>query len=169
MATTEMSTSTLEEREQMFQKDLNALRSAISKVNPDEVSDDAIPTNNALLRGTAEAITANVHWWGFDINCNEKLTQDIIAGVTGTQALGGLIGGALAFTGVVTGGIAALLGAAFAAAFALKAEEIKLINNGNGVNFPISWLQLAPVISSIPGGPSTIIIAIMAFIHPVRN
>ncbi len=117
----------------------------------------------------SEHIQAEMHWWGVDIIMNEKLTQDVIQGVTGAGALAGLLGPALGALGVVTAGIAAVIAAGLAAAFALKIGEIKIIDNGNGVHWPITWVQWAALVASVPMGPAGIVTAAMVFIHPVRN
>ncbi len=121
------------------------------------------------LAVAGEKIDVEVNWWGIDFIMNEKLTQDVIAGTTAGGALGTLIGAALGAAGVVTGGIATLIGAALASAFSLKVAEMKIVNNGNGVHWPVTWLQWAPVLAAVPGGPATILAALMVFVHPVRN
>jgi hypothetical protein len=161
---------TLEDRQKQFEMDLNLLKNGITGGVEGTCLTDIEELKllpNQL--NAAEHLTVQTHWWGFDINCNEKLTQDIISGTIASGPLATAIASALATAGVVTGGIATMIGAAFAAAFALKAAEIKLVDNGNGVHFPITWLQLAPVVSAIPSGPAGLITAIMVFIHPVRN
>jgi hypothetical protein len=79
------------------------------------------------------------------------------------------IAAAFGAAGIVSGGVAAAMGAGFAAAFALKVAEIKIVNDGKGVNWPITWLQWGAVAAAVPGGPASIVGAIMVFIHPVRN
>jgi hypothetical protein len=122
-----------------------------------------------LLGAGGEQISAHTKWWGVDIVMNEKLTQDVIAGVTAGGPLAGAIAAALSAAGAVTGGVATAIGAAFAAVFALKVAEIKIIDNGGGVHWPISWVQWAALVAAVPGGPAAITAAAMAFIHPVRN
>ena len=131
--------------------------------------DDAPMAKRTAARGVAEQITASVHWWGVDIVMNEKLTQDIIAGVTGTGTVGGLIAAALGAAGVVTGGIATLIGAGIAAVIGVKVAQIKITNNGNGVHWPITWVQWAALLAAVPGGPAAILAAGAIFLHPIRN
>jgi hypothetical protein len=90
------------------------------------------------LHDETEHISISTHWWGFDIVTNEKLTQDIITGVTGAGPVGGLVAAALGVAGVVTGGVATIIGGAVAVIFAAKITEIKLIGNSNGVHWPIT-------------------------------
>lgn len=129
---------------------------------------EALGTKSAATK-SGEKIDATTHWWGFDIVMNEKLTQDIIDGTVGVGTLGPLVAAALGAAGIVTGGVATLIGAACAAAFGLKVAEIKIVNNGKGVHWPITWLQWAAVLAAVPSGPGGLIAAIMLFIHPVRN
>ncbi len=117
----------------------------------------------------AEKISVDKHWWGIDIVMNEKLTQDIITGITGSGALAGAIASAFGGAGVITGGVAAIIGAGIAGVVALKVMEIKLVDNGNGVHWPITWLQWAALIAAVPTGPAGVIAAGMVFLHPLRN
>ena len=130
---------------------------------------DEAPMMRRAASGTAEQITATVHWWGVDINMNNKLTEDIISGITGTGAVGGLIASALGAAGVVTGGIATVIGAGIAAVVAIKIAQIKITNNGNGVHWPITWVQWAALLAAVPGGPAAILAAGALFLHPIRN
>lgn len=161
---------TLEERQNQFNMDLNLLKNGLvnSIANSGFEEIKCLDTAPNQLNAS-EKVTVNTHWWGFDINCNEKLTQDIVDGAIASGPLASAIAAALAAAGVVSGGIATVIGAAFAAAFALKVAEIKVVDNGKGVHFPVTWLQLAAVTAALPAGPAGIIVAIMAFIHPVRN
>ncbi len=169
--------TTIDTRQNQFENDLQLLKNALNheKFSVDysavKLDSDNITTANAIPNelNESEKITVETHWWGVDFVLNEKLTQDIIAGTIASGPLATAIAAALAAAGVVTGGIATALGAGFAAAFALKAAEIKIVDNGKGVHFPVTWLQWAPVIASIPTGPAGIVAAIMVFIHPVRN
>jgi hypothetical protein len=149
---------------------INALKEMGIAVNePSLAYDDAPMAKRTAARGAAEQITASVHWWGVDIVMNEKLTQDIISGVTGTGTIGGLIAAALGAAGVVTGGIATLIGAGIAAVVGIKVAQIKITNNGNGVHWPITWVQWAALLAAVPGGPAAILAAGALFLHPVRN
>ena len=68
----------------------------------------------------------------------------------------------------MTAGAAGILGAALAAAFALKVAEMKAIDNGNGVLWAFSWPQIAALLAAVPGGPMGVTAAAMVFIHPTR-
>jgi hypothetical protein len=116
-----------------------------------------------------EEISVNSHWWGIDVVMNEKLTQDIITGLTASGALGGIIGGAIGAAGIVTGGVATVIGGAIALIIAAKTAEVKIVDNGKGVHWPISWPQWAALIAALPMGVAGIVAAGMAFIHPLRN
>jgi len=116
-----------------------------------------------------ERITVSKRWWGIDIVMNDKLTQDVIAGVEGGGALAAGITSAFATASVITGGAAAVIGVALAAIFAAKVFEIKVIDNGKGVHWPISWPQWAALIGSAPAGPTAIVAVAMVVLHPLRN
>lgn len=118
---------------------------------------------------TGEQISAECHWWGVDIITNEKLTEDIINGTVTAGALGGSIAAAFGVAGILTGGLATVIGAGLAVAFALKVYEMQLINAGNGVHWPISWVQWAGLLAGAAGGPVGITAAAMLWIHPGRN
>jgi hypothetical protein len=62
-----------------------------------------------------------------------------------------------------------MIGAAFAAAFGLKAAEIKIIDNGKGVYWPITWPQWAVIAAAAPSGPAILTAAISAVVHPLPN
>lgn len=127
------------------------------------------PELTAEALAAAEKIVVKKKWWGLVIVMNEKATQDVIDGVSAGGPLAGAIAAAFGAAGIVSGGVAAAMGAGFAAAFALKVAEIKIVNDGKGVNWPITWLQWGAVAAAVPGGPASIVGAIMVFIHPVRN
>lgn len=116
-----------------------------------------------------EEIWAEKYWWGFEIHTNEKMTDNIVDGVTVGGPLSAAIVATLTALGLVTGGVGTAVGAAFAAAFALKTAEIKIVHNHKGVYWPVTWLQWAAVLAAAPGGPGSLSAAIMAFIHPVRK
>ena len=168
--------TSLEMRQKQFEQDLKLLEAGLNQDQSEDygiidVDSENIVKANAIPNSLneSEKVTIGRHWWGFNIKCNEKLTQDIIEGTVASGTLGTAIAAAFGAAGIVTGGVATAIGAAFAAAFVLKVAEIKIINNGKGVHFPVTWLQLAPVLLAVPTGPSGIVVAIMVFIHPVRN
>lgn len=166
--------------EQNFEKAKNDLQRALDSqivsikelgmtVSEPSLAYDEAPMARRAVSATSEQISASVHWWGVDIVMNEKLTQDIISGITGTGAIGGLIASALGAAGVVTGGIATVIGAGIAAVVALKIAQIKITDNGNGVHWPITWLQWAALLAAVPAGPAGILAAGAVFLHPIRN
>lgn len=108
-------------------------------------------------------------WWGIDVTMNEELTQAIISGLIVGAPLVSLITTSLAALEIVTAPIAAVIAAALAASFAVKVAEIKLVDEGDGVHWPISWLQWAAVVAAVPAGPAGVIAAILVFIHPLKN
>lgn len=113
---------------------------------------------------------ANLHWWGIDFTMNEGLTQAVANGTIASGALTTLISSALIVGSVLTGPLVAPIAAGFTAAFILKASEIKLVDQGNGVYWPITWVQWALVLSALPiAGPPGVIAQIMLFIHPLPN
>lgn len=116
-----------------------------------------------------EKVSVKTHWWGVDIKMNEKLTQDIVSGITGAGPLGSAIATALSAGGLITGGVATAIGAAIAAICAAKIAEIKIFDKGKGVHWPITWIQWGQLLSAVPIGPAGIIATAMAFIHPLRN
>jgi hypothetical protein len=174
---------TLEEKfEQLLKKaEAGSGREAFFANIQTELRDAAIPLVETI-NGTAGTVdkapavadtnyqcTIDPHWWGIDIIMNEDLTQAIATGAIVGPPLAALVSGALAFAGVLTGPLAAVVGGAFATALALKTVQIKLTDQGQGVHWPISWLQWAAVLAAVPAGPPGIVAAIILFFHPVPN
>jgi len=126
---------------------------------------NAIP--NSL--NTSESVIIKTHWWGIDIILNNKLTTDIIDGTAATGTVTTAIVAALGVAGLLTGGAATIMGGAVAAAFALKTAELKIVNNGKGVHFPVTWPQWGTLLVALPAGVAGIIAALLLFIHPLRN
>jgi hypothetical protein len=118
---------------------------------------------------TGEELTVETHWYGITFTMNEKLTQDIINGTTAGGVLSGLVVSALGLAGVMTGGIATVIGGIVATVFAAKIAEMKIIDNGNGLYWPITWPQWAILLASVAGGPTTMLAAAMIALHPLRN
>lgn len=121
-----------------------------------------------MIKG-AEQVSIKKHWWGVDIIMNEKMTQDIIHGITATGPVGGAIAAAFGAAGIITGGVATVIGAGIAAVVAVKVAQIKITDNGKGVHWPITWLQWGALLAAIPGGPAGIAAAGVLFLHPIRN
>jgi len=132
-------------------------------------SSKQLPARFDTAPNDTEQCSVNVSWWGYDIVMNNKLTDDVTSGTIATGTLGTIIATALSAGGVVTGPIGAALAAGFAAAFGIKVLEIKVVNNGSGVHFPVSWIQQGLVVAAISTGPLGVVAAILAFIHPLRN
>lgn len=123
-----------------------------------------------ILLESSEKITITKHWWGIDIKMNEKLTQDIIDGIIGTGVVGAAIATALGATGVITSGIALIIAAGIAGVVAIKIAQIKIINNGKGVHWPITWApQWAALIATAPTGPAAVLAEGALFLHPLEN
>lgn len=130
------------------------------------------PTKKSSLarsKSSSRKILVKKRWWGIVIYMSERLTQDIISGAMAAGALGKLIAVGFGAAGVVTGGVAAVLGAGIATIAILKIVQIRLVNNGKGVNWPISWFQWAALMAAVPSGPAGIATAGVVFFHPSRN
>jgi len=139
-----------------------------------QVMQSALPQVNlmqafAVTASQSEVITAKTHWWGVDIHMNEKMTSDIVNGLTGTGAIATAVATALGAASVVTAGVAGVVAAGLAAVFAAKIEQIKITDGGAGVHWPISWLQWAALVAALPGGPVGVTGAGIVFLHPLRN
>ncbi|WP_203336732.1 hypothetical protein [Nocardioides limicola] len=115
----------------------------------------------------SEQLTVSWDWWGVTFTMNDTLCKDIAGGGATMATLSGLAGTVITNAGLVTGGLATVAGAAIAAVLIIKAAEITLVNNGNGVYFPISWVQWAPIIA-MGGVTGPALIAAAALIHPIR-
>jgi len=138
------------------------------------VMQNALPQVNlmqafAVTASQSEVITAKTHWWGVDIHMNEKMTSDIVNGLTGTGAIATAVATALGAASVVSAGVAGVVAAGLAAVFAAKIEQIKITDGGAGVHWPISWLQWAALVAALPGGPVGVTGAGIVFLHPLRN
>jgi|GEM_PF-2893605 len=114
-----------------------------------------------------ESLKVKWHWWGIDFVMNEKLTQDIIDGTTTTETLTGILAEALVAARVITGPVGTVIGGAIAAVMKLKALIIKIANNGNGVHWPITWLQWAALI--LPPTPDQVFLKASLIVIPFRN
>jgi len=112
--------------------------------------------------------TIETNFWGFDIIMDEDLTNDFAIGTGVAPALSSAIIGAFGAAGIVTGPVGAAIGGAFALAFAAKVAEIKIVDNGAGVHWPVTWVQLAPLVVTV-GFPPTLVAMILVFIHPFPN
>ena len=169
--------NTLNENNLNFENNLNLLKNAINAEDlkfeissvdidsGDRLSANAVP--NKL--NSSESVVIKSHWWGIDIILSEKLTKDIINGTEATGSLAQALAAAFGFAGVFTGGAATLIGAGLAAAFSLKAAELKIADNGKGVHFPITWPQWGTVLAGLTAGVAGVTAALLIFIHPLRN
>jgi hypothetical protein len=108
------------------------------------------------------------HWWGLTFVMDENITNKIAIGEAGLASLGPIIAAGLVASGSVTGPVGSLISASFAAAFALKATEIKLIDGGKGVYWPITWPQWGLVLVNATM-PPMLVTTIATFIHPLPN
>lgn len=125
--------------------------------------------NFAITATQGEVVKASTHWWGVDVYMNEKMTSDIVNGITAAGPAGSAIAAAFGAAGVVTGGVATVIGAGIGAICAAKIAQIKITDNGKGVHWPISWPQWAVLVAALPGGPASVLAAGMVFLHPLRN
>lgn len=128
-------------------------------------------TTNVLAAGVgaAEHVDATVKWWGVDIKMNEKMTQDIVDGITGAGSIGSAVAAAMGGLSIITAGSATVIGAAIGIIVAAKIAQIKITDNGKGVHWPISWAQWAVLGGAVPLGPAGVAAAGMAVLHPLRN
>jgi len=138
------------------------------------VMQSALPQVNlmqafAVTVPQAEVVKASTHWWGVDIYMNEKMTSDIVNGITAAGPAGSAIAAAFGAAGVMTGGVATAIGAGIGAICAAKVAQIKITDNGKGVHWPISWLQWAALVAAAPTGPASVLAAGMVFLHPLWN
>lgn len=136
----------------------------------------SIPKSNLAVEQTmqiqtrgVERVTVELKWWGIDINMNNAFTENVVHGITGAGGVAGVVAAALGAAGVVTGGVATVIGAGLAAIFGIKIAQINITNNGKGVHWPISWAQWGAILASAPGGPGAIVAAGALVIHPLRN
>ena len=121
------------------------------------------------MLAAAAHVTVGRHWWGLNIRMDQQVTQDLIDGVTPAIALGPVFAGALAVSGVLSGGFVAIVGGALSLVVAAKIAQIKITNRRKGVHWPITWVQWALLLSVVPLGPAAWAGAAMALVHPVRN
>lgn len=119
------------------------------------------------FQSASEEIKVNTKWWGLDFIMNEELTQKIITGQIASEALAGLISASLLAAGIAQP-LAVAVGAAFAAILVLKYVELRIVDNGKGVHWPITWLQWAALILP-PWDVASLTVKGAVLIHPVRN
>lgn len=98
---------------------------------------------------------------------NEELTQKIITGQIASDALAGLFGAALLAAGIAQP-LAVAAGAAFAAISLLKYAELRIVDNGKGVHWPITWLQWAALILP-PWDIASLTVKGAVLVHTLRN
>ncbi len=103
------------------------------------------------VSGEDEHFSVNQYWWGFDIVMNEKLTQDIVDGLSALEPISAALAGALAAASLVTAGTAAIIGTALVAVFVAKVTQIKIVDKGKGVHWPITWPQAVALQSAASG------------------
>lgn len=137
---------------------------------PPATAPDGAPQADTLQLGAnGYQLDVQLKWWGIDLVMNETLTQAIATGAILGGPLASLIASAIAASGLVAAPVAAVIGAAIGTAIAAKIVEIKLVSQGNGVHWPITWPQWAPVIGAVPYGPAAVLAALLVFIHPLAN
>jgi hypothetical protein len=118
---------------------------------------------------TRESFRVKKYWWGQKFIMNEKLTSDIVEGVEISGGIAGLVEPVLVAASIVTEGTAAIIGAGLALVFIAKRAEIKMVDNGKGVYWPITWVQWGILAASVTGGPVAFSIAAAAVLHPFRR
>jgi hypothetical protein len=107
------------------------------------------------------------HWWGLDFVMNEDLTQAVATGAIVGPPLVALITSSFAVAGIVTGPVAGVIAAGFALGFGIKIVQIKLTDKGKGVRWPVTWVQWGTLAAAVPGGPATVLGAMILFLHPL--
>lgn len=161
-----------------FEKTLEELKATLDQSIPELNKMGVALTGNTLAqdsnasmsaRRVANPVKIETNWWGVNFILNEKVTQDLIAGTTGSGVVAGFVATALGGAGVITGGAATVIGGGIAAIFAIKIAQMKIVNRGNGVHFPITWLQWAAIVAALPGGPAAILAAGAVLLHPIPN
>ncbi len=161
-----------------FEKTLEDLKKTLDNSIPKLNEMGVVIAGNSIALGdvggmsarrAANPISVESHWWGVNFVLNEKVTQDLISGTEGTGVVSGFVAAALGAAGVITGGAATIIGAGIAAIFAVKIAQMRIVNNGKGVHFPITWLQWAALVAALPGGPAAILAAGAVLLHPIPN
>jgi hypothetical protein len=117
---------------------------------------------------TLSGISIETRWWGFIIVMDDNITTKIYTGGETVAGVSVIVAGSLATVGAPGAIISVLAGGLAAATFA-KSGEMKVLNNGHGVYWPITWLQLAALIGSAAGGPGPVVAAALLVIHPWPN
>jgi hypothetical protein len=127
------------------------------------------PTQSDVSNPSDYSITVESHWWGLDLIMNEDATQAVINGSLVGPLLTSGIAAAFAAATIITPVVAGAIGAAFAAALGAKTLQMRLTDKGNGVHWPITWLQWGTLILAAPGGPPAVLAALLLFFHPLPN
>ncbi len=154
----------LEELEKGLDKYVPKLKEMGIPLDPEGI----IETGSNLFTN-GEKMTITKHWWGIDFKMNDALTQAVVKGIKGTGPIATVIVAELAAAGILTGGVATIIGAGIAAVIAVKILQLRKANKGKGVHLPISWPQWATLLAGVSMGPSGVLGAGAAFIHPVGN
>lgn len=105
------------------------------------VSFDKDVNLSSAIAASSDSVTFDVCWWGIDIIFDNDITEQIISGGMEISTLTSLIAGAAGGTP-----LAAVAGIIALAIYA-KAWHIKIINEGDGVHIPLTWLQI-PMINA---------------------
>ena len=147
----------------------SALRDFVSNPRP-TLEAAGIPTEEISPAGAANwSCDVELKWWGVEFIMNEALTQAIAIGAVPVGVLGSFVAASMAAAGLLTGPIAAVAGTGFAMCVTIKVAQIKLVDQGNGVYWPITWLQWATVIAAVPLGPVGVAAAFTLVVHPLAN
>jgi hypothetical protein len=122
----------------------------------------------AAAVGGGENLSVEWVWWGVKVILNEKLTQDVMTGMDWIKGLGPIVDPGLVWACVLTAVCAAIAGQAIALLISAKSAEVKLVDNGNGVYFPLLWPQI-PVLIGLGAFPPMEAVADAVTVHPFRN
>ena len=118
--------------------------------------------------GGGENLSVERHFWGVYVILNEKLTQDVMAGMDWMKTLGPMVTAGLVAAGALTAGVAAVVGPLIAVVIGAKYLQVKLVDNGNGVYFPLVWPQIALLIGLGAFPPMDLVVATVS-VNPFRN
>lgn len=133
----------------------------------DNTSGRGIRAHGALASTDPAKLWFETSWWGVSICINDKFCKNLSVAAAPVGLLTGAVTGGLVAGGLAAGPAAASIGAAIGAVLGLKVAELLIVNNGNGVYFPVSWPQWVPLIVCSPFVPVELA-AVAVLLHPVR-
>ena len=116
---------------------------------------------NLPVSTPAADIDIGLHWWGVLIHWSTEFTEQYINnGVKLINMQQALLQASKAAS---LHSMDDTLAKAFAMAFMAKSVDIRLTNRQHGVQWPITWLQMAAIVNQ----PS--VITALKYIHPLAN